>query len=278
MKPKVLRLHQQDKDAGLQSQTMKITPKMARQWLEYNSRNRSLSKNQTLRLMRDMKNEKWLLGVGTIIFDWDGVLVDGQHRLHACAMSDTTFVSIVVTGADPAIRVAVDKNRSRSGADMLTLQHGEKNATQLSAILAMIWRLERETLSQNSDVPSNAELEEMLDKHPDARRSAHLSAQLAWKRMGRPSVLGFCHWAFSKKDDTLADSFFEDVTTGELMRAKEPQFQLRERLISNRGASKKMTQKEILGLTIKAWNMVRSGKKVRILSFKVKQEKIPEIE
>src|SRR5438105_4834244 len=72
---------------GLKSRIVKVTPELARQWLESNEDNRRLSDEWVRKLARDMVNDEFPNVGETLKFDEKGRLIDGQHRLRAVVLS-----------------------------------------------------------------------------------------------------------------------------------------------------------------------------------------------
>ena len=68
-----------------------ITPEYAKELLDYNKKNRSLSKATVDRYAEDMRKDNWQQNGEAIKIDWDGNLIDGQHRLAACVKSGVSF-------------------------------------------------------------------------------------------------------------------------------------------------------------------------------------------
>ena len=50
-----------------------------------------------------MQNGEWKLNGKSICFDWNGRLLNGQHRLSAVVRSGVPLTTLVVRGLDPAL-------------------------------------------------------------------------------------------------------------------------------------------------------------------------------
>lgn len=86
--------------------------------------------------------------------------------------------------------------------------------------------------------------------------------------MGYPSVQAvFLHYVFSQHDEEEADKFFEDLTTGANLAAKDPVLVLRKTLMSYDRKMMAQLRGRIMALTIKAWNFRRRGKTVHMYKF-----------
>ena len=83
---------------------VEITPKIAREMLTKNVCNRSFRHTWVSVLAQDMLNGNWELTPSPIIFDEDGTLIDGQHRLMAVEKSGVTCSFVVCTNAKPTFQ------------------------------------------------------------------------------------------------------------------------------------------------------------------------------
>ena len=79
-------------------ETVNITPAMAEKWLAKNLGNRHVRESHVATLVRDIRDGNWRQTGEAIKFDWDGRLIDGQHRLHAIVAAQTATRMLVVTG------------------------------------------------------------------------------------------------------------------------------------------------------------------------------------
>jgi len=74
----------------MKTETVMVSPKIARAWLEKNTANRPLRKSFVEYLSAAIKRGEWVLTHQGIAFAKDGRLLDGQHRLAAIADSGAT--------------------------------------------------------------------------------------------------------------------------------------------------------------------------------------------
>lgn len=97
-----------------------ITPEIAANWLESNGDNRRLSKPTIAAYASDMLSGNWDENVAdAIAFDADGILRNGQHRLHAIVESGVTIHSWVCRNVSSD--GIYDNNRKRSNSDQITI-------------------------------------------------------------------------------------------------------------------------------------------------------------
>src|ERR1700753_330097 len=100
---------------------MKITPEIARAWLETNIHNRPVNETVIARYVEAMKSGQWERNGETIKFANTGALLDGQHRLKAVLQSGVTIETYVVFNLPPQVFDTIDTGRNRSIGDLLAL-------------------------------------------------------------------------------------------------------------------------------------------------------------
>lgn len=74
-----------------------ITPELALKMLGKNTDNRALRSHRVDQYVRDITQGDWKINGVPIIFDENGTLRDGQHRLHAIAKAQIAMPMIVAT-------------------------------------------------------------------------------------------------------------------------------------------------------------------------------------
>ena len=243
---------------------MTITPEWAQKTLdEKNTGNRPMNKSHVKALAKEMLRGTWKVNGDTICLN-GSKLIDGQHRLAAVALSGVPITSLVVEGLPSDVFDTKDVGKRRSAADTLGTR-GEQNACRLAASLVMIDRYVTCRMGRSVEY-SNTEIEELLEKYPEARNSVQTST--ATKGLIFPSVLDACHYLFSRKDPELADEFVAKVLRGTGLEEGTPWYVLRERLVSNSLSKAKLSRTYMMALCIKAWNHARAGNKVKALRWR----------
>lgn len=92
-----------------------VTPDKARKWLALNAETqRNVSRGRAESYARDMEAGRWRVNGETIVFDADGRLIDGQHRLHAVVIADVPVNMLVVRGVEPSSSRTIDQGYNRS--------------------------------------------------------------------------------------------------------------------------------------------------------------------
>lgn len=102
-----------------------ITPQIAAKYLSRNSpNNRRIKRAHVEMLARDMANGEFRTTHQGIAFDENGELIDGQHRLHAVMMSNTSVKMLVTRGCERNVLMAVDRGAARTIHDAMTIMLG----------------------------------------------------------------------------------------------------------------------------------------------------------
>ncbi len=247
-----------------------ITPELANEMLEANTANRPLKEVQVATLAKEMKAGRWKVNGDMIRFSDSNVIIDGQHRLEAVVRSGITIQSWVMYGLPSDVFDTIDVGKRRSAGDTLACR-GEQNACRLASMLVMIDKYMTGRMEISVSY-SNTEIEGLLQKYPDVRKS--LMTNLNNKGLLLPSVLDACHYLFSKKDPVMTAVFMDKVYKGVGLEEDDPWYVLRERLLANSMAPAKLSKPLMMALCIKAWNAARQGKRIVRLALVFNDKKL----
>ena len=125
----------------LEMSVEKITPKKAREYMRKNVNNprgaNSLSRSHVRELADDMKAGLWQLNAEPIVFDEDGFLKNGQHRLAAIILSDTTVEMVVIRGVGRDVDI-YDVTLRRTLNQMLKAQGNTESNTAITSAASLI--------------------------------------------------------------------------------------------------------------------------------------------
>lgn len=250
-----------------------ITPKKAAEWMTHNEGNRPMRKNHVTKLSEAIKRDEWKLNGESIKFNCNGRLIDGQHRLQAIILSGRSIQSYVVRGLPNDAFDSIDQGAARGLSDVFA-RNGEVNCALLAGAVRWYGILADRKNFKNGYTPAQAK--ETIEKNPELRASVkRFAANRNLKGLMHGSIAAALHYLFSRKDQTLADLFFDGLFSGEGLRKSDPVYLLRERLIGNMGSVAKLGRETIAALTVKAWNATRT--KTPLKTLKWVEESIPEI-
>jgi hypothetical protein len=261
----------------ISTKVVKITPTMAKNWLEKNSHNRPLNKRHLERLAKSISDGEWQMNGESIKISKCGSLLDGQHRLSAIVKTGTS-VSMMVTKGLPldTFHTMNIGARVRGAADVLAIS-GEKNYATLASAARMLkcWELDRGApqFKGSNGAISVKQIEDTIARHPNIRNFSSYKAPYLNKFFAG-SVACFLGYLFHSVNAKKADIFFEGLVNGAGLESGNAILLLRDRLLFNAADFSKLPREAVIALTIKAWNSHYDGIKLGQLRFG-KNEKFP---
>lgn len=263
-----------------------IAPEAAEKILAHrNNGNRPLKDCQILRLSSSIAAGEFLLTGETIIFDADGNLRNGQHRLRSVVDAGKAIRTLVVVGVEKDTFRLLDQHSRRMLADILGMR-GEEQARILAGAIPNLQGFLRTgaAVKLSGKPASSTTLDTTLrvvDDHPGLRDSANLIAanQKQTRLFAGASKAAAWHYIFSRVDKAKADAFFGAVLSKEIPEGEHwsGARMLLNRLVENMTARKKMTASDIASCTIKAWNAVYEGRLIVNLRSNAKHEDFPKV-
>lgn len=252
-----------------------ITPKKAANYLEKLAPNRPRSDYYARRLAAAIKNGEWKTNGETIKFNENDGLEDGQHRLLAVILADTSIQTFVTRGlpVNDGIFETIDTGKRRNVGDVFA-RRGIAHYTIVASAIAWLhwWQNGLGCLSRQH--PRHAEALALLESHPKIVDSANIGRNC--RDIFSPSVACCLHYLFSRVSQHDADDFFHKLSTGENISKSDPRtsgvYWIRNRLLENRTSKSKLVTEHIFPLLVKAWNAYRSKIIVKTLRFTVDEE------
>lgn len=251
-----------------------IDQERASEYLSTNQRNRKPTESQMMNIQRALKNDEWCLNGATIVFDSQGELSDGQHRLAAVARTGIPILTLVVRGVEPLVaQDTTDNTRKRTLASQLQMR-GENNYKSLASAINAYWQLTNigAVGPSSGHYPTPTSGLRFLERHPNIRHSVSLANRVKERPVKYPAGLaGALHYAFAEKSPDDADAFWMRLADGSGLTTGDPLFALRERMISDatRGASVQgMGTRYRAAITIKAWNAWMNGDELKLLKWR----------
>ncbi len=115
-----------------------ITPELAQEYLKRNTGNRALSRANLANLIARLERGEFGFTGDSVKFDWDGNLIDGQHRLELVVATGTPVPMVVQRGLDPAVFKYLDQGRKRSLGDALSVNK-VPNYNGIAAIVSLAY-------------------------------------------------------------------------------------------------------------------------------------------
>lgn len=247
-----------------------ITPEQAAAVLrDHNPVNRPLADARVGLFAQALEQGEWQINGETIKFDWDGNLIDGQHRLAACERAAIDLPSFVVRGLPPEFQQTVDIGARRGMGDMLALS-GYRNGNHMAAIGNMLKAYDEGKLgSPARDRGTFTEALEFVRKNDEllivAVKNAHSMRQYI---RTNHTAAGTAFAIFRRIDTEAAAQFWEMVRLGENLSGQHPALKLRNRLIKEISEPRRMRRNTFLATWIKAWNAYRTDTPLQVLHWK----------
>lgn len=241
-----------------------IAPELAAEYLKKGGANRILSLGGVRRLTAAMSEGRWDNNAPQlIIFDINGHLRDGQHRLHASARSGVGFWAIVVREMPVESFSVLDTGKRRTAAEVLAMEGVHYAAVSASAAKYAKNYIEGAGLRVSRD---NDEIRAFVSRHP----MIPTLAQKCWsvrKKFGPSPFTAVMFLAsYERTLHKKIDQFVAGVVGGadQSYAAGDPRFMLREwadrELARQKGAV--IRPEPLMMATSKAWNAFAEGRNI----------------
>lgn len=243
-----------------------VNPETAEKWLGQNHGNRQLRPRKVEAYARDMRNGNWMTSGDSIKFDWNGRLIDGQHRLEAVIDSGTTIRVLVVRGLEPRVQDVLDVNARRSNADALRFNGVTVHATDIAAVAKIANARAMGLLSTATSVQvpelTNAEVLAWFEEHPEVANAIALARRVYKAIGGTPSALGYAIWRLEQIDALATVEFFTSMSEFRTKGHGDPRVALLRSFNRMREQGVRITPALQLRYVFAAWNAWRAGKSV----------------
>ena len=111
--------HTVNAEDGVWAEVCVVTPAIARDWIQVNTKNRRIRSAKVDQYDASMRAGRWAFNGQAIVFDVHGRLMNGQHRLLACIKAGVSFKVLVVHGVDAEAFDTLDTGAARTAGDIL---------------------------------------------------------------------------------------------------------------------------------------------------------------
>lgn len=260
-----------------------ITLEAATVLYERRNTNRSIRLFQLNKIKRALEKRRWEINGETIIFDADGRLIEGQHRIKGVLETGVPLWSLVVVGIDRERFKTMGQGAKRTAGDILGIR-GVKNSRSLAAALRWVYRYHNNMMMNPHPNITDDELADTLPDHPEIVDSLPFGVRA--HTVAAPGLCTALHYLCRKRDLALANHFFWAFATGENLDTGDPILILRNRLLQ--GLSKKhsrllLRDEQKAPMIVKTWNILRKDGNKRIKDSRLiywygnRGEKFPKI-
>lgn len=251
-------------DKGLFTIVVNMTPILATILLTLNNRNRSVRAQEVKRYERIIKEHRWILHSQGISIGSDGVMNNGQHRLKAIVNTGITVPINFSFGESPEAFHVLDRQRSRSGSDTLTVAN-EKNTSSLAAGLRLLLNIERGSAHHPISV-DNDQLLPLLERHGGLRDTQVDGTRLKSSvgTSGSGTAVAIYLIKMKTRFPNRVDDFVDRLVTGAgIDDTTNPILTLRKKLTLRTG----LKANEIASNIIKCWNAWIEHKRPRAFNW-----------
>lgn len=259
-----------------------VTPEMAKEWVKKISpdKQRKLNQSRCIEYAEQMKAGLWGLSTDAIGFSTDDNLINGQHRLYAIILSNTTQRFLVVYDLPPESLNNIDIGLSRrigqfnndipnknnvltivkrclsiEKGNTINMAVGGKTAYNNAELIENVEIDKRRVTSRNSlRSLSNSEVLDEYYKHPDFYQWLYRMAAQFKSRIGtQMSAIGLAYFLINSYSSELLSMFHEMVVDDTDMQS------LSLRLMHQRFASKTHRAHDATLFILRAFDKFESG-------------------
>lgn len=258
-----------------------ITPEKAKAFLSTCIRNRNLSKNRVATYADTIKRGKWC-SASMIIFDQDGCLIDGSHRLNGVIEANETVEMSVFRGLEKEFVPFIDTGRPRSAGDMLAFVEGTDDLTSLRNLAALIRVVKYYEKKNFSCIIPYDEISAMLLENKELAKISYQNYSQI-RSIGGTIAVGSAFFLIRKHNPVMNDvieEFFKQVKLGENLQSGMPTYALRNTLF-NTGRGKGagcVRQLRDLCSVLRAWEAFVNNETLKLIkvgTFKI--ENMPNV-
>jgi len=241
--------------------TETVTPPQARIWLQAsNVCNRHVRPKHVARLLAIIKRGRWQFNGMPLIFDWNGKLIEGQHRLLALIDEGVALEFLIVRGVDPKAFSTFGVMMRRTMRDAIdadpeiALADDESSAVIATAVGYAVAYIEtRKFVIKLCDEDERVAY---LDDNDGIRDIAKLYRGRNGLRLPG-GLLAACHYLFALKSSDEANAFMRDVVRGVGLGDGDPAWRFRQYVDKIRLRRTLKTVNDAGLALIDAWNRFR---------------------
>lgn len=257
------------------TEVISVTPEMAKEWLEKygNPKNRNVSESVIINYSRIMRKGMWRLNGEALVFEADGMLANGHHRLAATIKAGVAVSFLVVRGVSEDAFATYDcGNRRKAGHvfQMSDIPNANGVASIVSQSIMYRASLARKGSYNTYVRPTTEECLDEYNLHPSLYSFAERKSALATGLIKRSTPGMVFAYAMIDKghSKSTVENFAVQLAKGEMLKADDPIYLLRNALI--RMKTEKLKGKGVStnyqkSLFIKAWNAHISKQRLKIL-------------
>jgi len=248
-----------------------ITPAMAVEILtNYNSHNRKLTKRRWEKLLSKFQRGKYRFNGETVVFDENGILVDGQHRIQAIAEGEEAVLLLVIREVLSEVFSTHGQAGVRTQADVLSVSDSKNVAIRRTAL---VWHHKLLTSIDSVQAPNidNEVIQEYEDRTPKIKESAQYAFESKDVCDIPSGVLALLHFMVMEADPIEGEKFLSKFVQGLMVSSGSWEEILRTKcrtMLSGDAPSMGNVDlvRKILAYTFEAFNNSRNEKPTKVTS------------
>lgn len=212
------------------SKVVTVTPEAAQFILDtHNTNNRSLKHAKIKRFAATMSAGRWRVTSQGMSFSRDGILNNGQNRLHGIVLAGIPVKVSLVFGEERAAFAVLDSEMTVRGTADTAHILGYKNTTSLSAAARVVANVELGNVAGSIRL-QNSEVGEIIEAHPGLEDATTLGQRLAGKLKAPSSGMTAAIYYITRDAEKphLVSSFVEHLCNPDGLRHGDPIMWLRD--------------------------------------------------
>lgn len=254
-----------------------ITPEIAKKYLANNNNNRNVKENVVKRYAEDMAQGRWLSNTYEMIkISKTSTVLDGQHRLLAVIKSNVSVTFHVASNIEDKVFSVLDTGVARNACDSFLVQ-GVKNPNQIPSIISTYYGLSQGSATFKRKILTNKQLIEKYFEKPDMFQEVTRQS-IGWASLFMNvlpvSHIGGFHLFFSDINHARSIEFMAQLCSGVGIKNNTINI-LRNALIRDKIAQRKMNTTCKFALIIKAWNAFRKNETPKRLEWVAERDLFP---
>ncbi len=255
-----------------------ITPAIAKKYLEKNTNNRKVKENVVRKYALDMTEGRWVANTAEMIkISKTDQILDGQHRLLAVVKSNTATMFHIARNLEDKVFSVLDTGVARNASDSFVVQ-GIKNGSQIPSIISTHHNL---TYGSPGNLKQKALTNKQLieryfekpDMYQEVIKNSFVSYSAFMKVLPLSHIGGF-YLFFNDINHSKSIEFMSQLCSGVDIKNNTINA-LRNILIKDRLAAKKMSLVHKFALIIKTWNAFRKNETPKKLTFDIERDLFP---
>jgi hypothetical protein len=262
------------------SETVLIDKALADKWLETNIRNRKMSNRVCRHIIQTLRLGHFMCNGETIIFDEDGNLCEGQHRLTAVSVTGIPIVCVVVYGVSRKAMDTLGCGKTRTVGDVLGMEK-HKNHNQLAATINAVHPFlqgeGRNINKNNSDKFTAVIAKEILAENPEIVASVAFGVKHRKETPITHSTLATIHFLTTSFGGEVGKRFMDGFVSGVGLQSGSPilivrNFLTRRKIEAKFSKLRPDNAHYVIATLIKAWNAYATGRKLELKEFDTCEE------